>query len=464
MKRYFHLVLVIIITGSLLSACMDTFPSPAARPLTNDQSSVQDYQIDIAVDSNGGKHIVRAECPPGTNPSCWIVYEHTHQGETGVRQLLMPDEGYTYRYPDVAVTDSGLGYLTWLKCETDNSGVQGCSTLFTRSDDFQVRELNLGSPTASAPGVLSRGEEVYVLNSVTNNQFYNSALRYCHFSYPTASCHWVSDHPNDISDTTIRSFATGVISTSGDLYVAWLERIQETPFASTYASYLNDNSGAHDGDMVHRTFLSSGYLSNPGITIEPDDGNIYVGLTTNDVWSGDSQMDIYYCVPAECRNGTSVMPVDLQTANIKYVADLSLTADNSMASYGFAASSDSLGIQSDIYIGYCLPDSSSCSINQVNLANGINACNPKMVLVSGYGAIGWHNCADQTDQGDVYFYDLRNHTRLIHDAAYSVSGDLEIDANGDFVAGIWNEEQADGRVATWLAFNARLSYIPVILK
>jgi hypothetical protein len=91
-----------------------------------------------------------------------------------------------------------------------------------------------------------------------------------------------------------------------------------------------------------------------------------------------------------------------------------------------------------------------------------------VVLVSGgYLGIGWHICGFPPSRGDVYFYNVGNGPDgVIHSPAtdFAGRGGLEMAANGDYVAGIWNEVQNDGRIATWLAYNSYLIYLPSIMK
>lgn len=65
---------------------------------------------------------------------------------------------------------------------------------------------------------------------------------------------------------------------------------------------------------------------------------------------------------------------------------------------------------------------------------------------------------------DVYLFDLINGARVIHSSDWNGRGGLDMAVNGEYVAGIWNEERADDRIETWLAFNANLNFIPVVQK
>jgi hypothetical protein len=65
----------------------------------------------------------------------------------------------------------------------------------------------------------------------------------------------------------------------------------------------------------------------------------------------------------------------------------------------------------------------------------------------------------------VYFFSI-NGGQVIHspDTFMNGRGTLDMAANGDLVAGIWNEYQADGRLATWFAYNAHMLWLPVVKK
>jgi hypothetical protein len=114
----------------LLAGCTETYPPPAPRSLMDvNHTATADGQLAIAMDPTGAKHILRAVCPVGAaNPECTLTYEMTRQGEVGALWYFTPAGGYTFRNPEVTVTDSNVAYLIWQNCPTDNLTGRLCST------------------------------------------------------------------------------------------------------------------------------------------------------------------------------------------------------------------------------------------------------------------------------------------------------------------------------------------------
>ncbi len=179
----------------LLTACLATNPSPKPLRLSGaSYQSTDNDQLAIAVDASGRKHITRVECRIDTGKSCRIIYQSTHVGEQDAYQVWTPVTGYTFRNPDIAVTDSGLAFVTWQNCPDDNPSTRLCSTWFLRSDnDLGAYVLDLGTHSLSSPVVVSRGEVVYAVHEVTIGTS-SSALRFCKISDPGYTCYWASDH------------------------------------------------------------------------------------------------------------------------------------------------------------------------------------------------------------------------------------------------------------------------------
>jgi len=80
----------------------------------------------------------------------------------------------------------------------------------------------------------------------------------------------------------------------------------------------------------------------------------------------------------------------------------------------------------------------------------IDDCDPQAVLVDGWMTVGWHACGFPPSRGDIYVYSLgHGGTKVIHPTSgYPGRGGIAMAANGEYVAGVWNEVQGDGRVAT----------------
>lgn len=99
-----------------------------------------------------------------------------------------------------------------------------------------------------------------------------------------------------------------------------------------------------------------------------------------------------------------------------------------------------------------------------DLGDDNHDCEPKVAILIGFPVVGWHICSMGTVRDDLYFLDIFNGGRVIHASDSNGRGDFDMAANGDYVAGIWNEQRTDGRIETWLVFNANRTYIPLVQK
>jgi hypothetical protein len=332
------------------------------------------------------------------------------------------------------------------------------------SDDFVMYILETGTHSLSAPLVVARGETVYAVHEVTNGDT-GGVLRYCPVSSYFYTCHYVSDHPDAATDSLRRMDAAAAVSTSGALYVTWLEK----GGTANSNAYYNDNYGATDADMAHKLLLGIYALHfPPAIAVETDDSWLYLLVSIdNTPGSGSDVMAIYYCNPANCSGNGGAITINLDAAKSWKIYDTpSLTAGSAWALLGFSAeNSDVTGTEifwSTYAAGSGAPTPSVPF--STSLVSGSD-CDPVVALVSSMQSIGWHVCGFPPSRDDVYFYSLGSGPDgVIHSpaSAYAGRGGLAMASNGEYIAGIWNEVQLDGRVATWLAFNANLIYLPYI--
>lgn len=451
----------LVLSVLLLTGCIDTYPAPAPRSLYDiNSSATPDSQLAIAVDASGAKYILRAECPSGSNPSCKMTYEMTHNGEVGVLWYFTPASGYTFRNPDVTVTDSNVAYLVWQNCPADNVSGRACSTWYTTSDQMDPQVLDLGTHSLSAPILASRGDTVYAVHEVANGYATGSALRFCQISDPLYACHFASDHPAT-DDGVRRTDAAAAVSTAGSLHVVWLEG-----FGNTRTGMFNDNAGALDADMAHKLQMETGPFYPPAIGIESDDGYLYIALAANETSS--DWIHLYYCAPSNCKNVGGVKILDLPATKTWYFyGGPAIAAAGDRAWIVFSAHNNDHINQGDLYMTACYPDGATCTPSRLEpfYTGTDHACDPRIGLVDGWSpVIGWHICGYPTMADDIYLYDLVNGKRTIHSSDWNGRGGLDMAVNGEYVAGIWNEIQSDGRLATWLAFNAHMTYIPVVRK
>lgn len=460
MKR--HLSWFLVWSVLLLAGCINTYPAPAPRSLHNiNSSATADSQLAIAIGPDGAKYILRAECPLGSNPSCELTYEMTHNGEVGVMVYFTPVTGYTFRNPDIEVTDSGLAYMVWQNCPANDIGGRACSTWYTTSDQMNPQVLDLGTHSLSAPILAGRGDTLYAVHEVSNNYATGSALRYCRFA-PTLACQWISDHPTS-DDGIRRTDAAAAVSAAGWLHVSWLEGS-----GSARTACFNDNVGANNAEMVHKLIMGSGNYLRPAVSVEPDDGFVYIALATNE--TGSDQINLYYCVPGDCLHGagggvkTLNLPVD---KGWYFYGGPAIAAANDRAWVVFSAHNNDHLNQGDIYMTGCFPDTATCTPARLEpfYTGTDHACDPQIGLVDDWSpVIGWHICGIPTMADDIYLSDIVNGKRLIHSTDWDGRGGLDMAVKGEYVAGIWNEIRADNRIETWLAFNANMTYLPLVQR
>ena len=466
MKRL-SVVAALLFCALLLTACPNQYLPAVPLPISDlSFQSTDNSQLAIAVDASGAQHIARAECSTSTGKSCRIVYEKLVLGVNRVLYSFLPSSGYLFRNPDIAVTDSGIAYVTWQNCPEDDSNTRLCSTWLMSSSDYTMHVLETATYSLSAPLVVARGETVYAVHEVTNGNT-GGVLRYCQVSSYFYTCAYVSAHPDPATDTVRRMDAAAAVSTAGALYVTWLEQ----GIAAESNAYYNDNYGLVDYDMAHQLMLGP-YVRHfpPAIAVETDDTWVYTLVTTdNTPGSGSDGMAFYYCNPANCSGNGNMTAVNMDVAKSWRVYDTpSLTAGSAWALVGFSAeNSDITGTEIfwSTHAGNASAPTPSVPFSTPG-ASGSD-CDPVVALVSSMQSIGWHMCGFPPSRGDVYFYSLGSGPDgVIHSpaSAFAGRGGLAMASNGEFVAGIWNELQDDGRIATWLAYNSYLNYLPYMHK
>lgn len=461
MQRRLSWILALFVL--VLTGCTETYPLPAPRSLMDIyHNATEDGQLAIAVSQDGTKHILRAVCPTGgAGSNCKMTYESTRVGEIGVLWYFYPPNNYTLRLPAVTVTDSGIAYMLWQSCPNDN--YRRCATMYARSDEMQEKLMDLGTFSLNYPLVVSRGDTVYAVHEVTDYNDSGSGLRYCNITNPTYTCYRVSSPPGDAIP---RSDAAAAVTPAGSLHVVWLEGS-----ASPKTAYLNDNAGMLTGDMQHLINLGSAKFRKPALAVETDGGYLYVALASDELTS--DLLTIHHCVPAACASNYGFKAVNLPSGQHWYIYDdLSLTANDNQAYFGFSAKNDSHLSQSEVYTGSASPTSASPVAVSIPLSTSADDCNPSVQYVSDQPTVAWHTCGMPSVHGDVYFSylgiiggTLTRITRLVHTSPSEKGrGDLQVAANGDWVAGIWNEARPDGRIETWLAFNAKTTFVPVVMR
>ena len=465
MKR--SLFTLILLAGILLSACAapQTYPAPKPLPLSGASYEASDTApVAIAVDASGTSHIARLECRTDDPDNCRVIYQAIRAGSQVAYQLWPPAAGYTFRNPDIAVTDSGLAIMVWQRCTITEPNT--CLMMMLRSDELSgayfmdSSRASLGTPLA-----VSRGEVIYSVYETPSST--GSALRFCLVSTSNNECHWVSEHDDGMTD--FRTDAAAVVSSLGTLHVSYLMKSSERTWG-----YYADNAGDITEDMIvdpnhvrellHVWTDDNQTFKPPVIAMETDDDYLYIALAQ--VNDGSDGLFTYYLPPYTLSGGINVILLDV-VKNWSFYGNPSITASSSGANIVFSATTTDHPTSTEIYqVGYTpgQDDSTPFRPFPTSLAAGAFDCDPVVTQVGGWVAIGWHICGFPPERDDVYFFS--NSGQIIHSPSVNMNGrgTLDMAANGELVAGVWNEIQTDGRTATWFAYNAHMLWLPVVKK
>ncbi|HZU86934.1 MAG TPA: hypothetical protein VFF78_05595, partial [Anaerolineaceae bacterium] len=199
-----------------------------------------------------------------------------------------------------------------------------------------------------------------------------------------------------------------------------------------------------------------------------DDSAVYMLVSIdNTPGSGSDGMIVYYVDPDNSIGAGGLKAVDLPAAKNWKIRDApSLTAGSSWALAGFAAeNTDHTG--SEIYWFTYVAGAATAPTPTIPMSTALNDCDAVVALVDSMQSVGWHICGFPPTRDDVYFFSFADGPEgVIHSPAsdFAGRGGLDMAANGDYVAGVWNEVQSDGRNATWLAYNSYMIWLPAISR
>jgi hypothetical protein len=377
---------------------------------------------------------------------------------------------HTYRDPDITLVGD-LAFIVFQDCMISTGF---CMTRYGRpvvSTDIPVLEAYL---SREVPLVVSRGGLVYAVHEVPLSAT-GSALRFCYIPLSTSSspvCNWVSPHPE--GDPNQRTDATADVDSDGYLHVGYL--LKETGkmtafYANNTGNWLEDMTGALNYHLSRGTSaISPDEFAKPALAVQSDNFFVHLAVAKR-IASGSDALTVYYSLPADPETGSSC-PINLAAdKQWQIIGDPSITtwtppATNQSAEIAFAAiTTEHLG-QTDIYTARCTPYVSPAAPTHLyitSLNTGDYDVDPIISVTGGWPVIGWHIYNSSVGfWDDVYVYSFSG--QIIHRADWTGGHSLDMAANGDYVAGIWNETQADGRLATWFAYNAHMLWLPLVKR
>lgn len=438
--------LVILLTASGCS----TYIHPAITlPLT--EPGYESYEVSIAVDITGIKHIARTECYRDDPPPypCKLIYTRVAPGLNGLSETAyswIPTSGEYVHDVDIAVTDGGLAYIVYR--HDNRSGAAVPSELFyTRSDALGVPVQIEGTyEVTGTPIAVARGVNVYVAYQVLSGG--RTQLRYRQLNNMSVGG-WV-DSVSSTTDYVLHDAAEGW---NGAFYVTYL-----LGGGLNYADNYGDT-----GDMTNHQYVSTYHSSIADIDVNGNPEMVYIIFDDTRYFATYSNsIFIVYCLANNCTSlTTAVMPLDnpelwrLQ-GNPQVIADTVTTAY-----YIFTARRESSQNFNTYFgsfqVGVPIPAPTQLT-DTPEIENDVRIC----LMWSLFPVTAW-----RTDLGGGYYGDITeaDYINIIKTVRKTTKGLKEIDlaCNADWGAGIWIEETGVGKQA-WVSFNTYPALMPIIKK
>jgi len=464
-----------VLTITLLFAIFLSACSPGvaegmfSMPLPSDGNFIA-FNVSIAVEPDGDKHIAWSECLPAGDFSayCRVIYQRTRSGEIGPRLVFSsPDHGYYMA--NIVALDDGRAVISFY--QTFPGSICRARYAIIPNVVSSLPAINLSIPGDSVnsscyskPVLVSNGTTVYTVVDEDHADYIHSYLyrKLQPALAPSAAYVVAADLTRSTDDNA--ALVAG-IDDSNTLHTTWTTRRRESG-SSTYTYGLE-------------------YANNNGVS-----GNLSpIDITDSTLWVGNIDMAVQSATKARVVYAEPTVPsTSLWVATIESgvvtQSQISLTPSlewtlviPTISNYGgtanqvvvFSAKNNTL---SYAQIFYKLL-SGGGSPAQITDTNGINR----------------HNyMADVVPLSTTYLAGWRSfHGDCPENAAYSTSGGPPITAfvstggctlygqtmqtglasNGDWVAGAWIDKltsAADAPLVTWISFNTNTIYIPLITR
>ncbi|MHB8134724.1 MAG: hypothetical protein ACYDH1_10920 [Anaerolineaceae bacterium] len=452
------LFIFVLVCLTMLSGCVNQIgiPLTISSGIMNAGGPVIDIEI------NGTKHIAWIEeriTGIGLENANVIVYLRTIFGETGIRYQFTPPINYDYTSPDIAVTDNGYVYVVWMKMhKTDPDEIFGCYDIIPPSGSFtptchQLSDYAFESyKIVDPPKVAANGNEVYAVYNVPYEiDFHGKRLRYRQLGSI------LDDYAGWVSTPTIymdQNYQVAVDS-NGKAHVTWLQYNGEDN-AVLYNS--NVTVDGFNGMNDQRVLASNGNYNNITITGSPSEEVFISYRALEPVYS----IRINHCAVSNC-----VMPISSFTVPLDPTIEpwsawyLDAGAANNSLYLTFRGRNDlTTGLDYEIFF-YAYPSSSSPTRITYN---DYEDYDPMIASSDGIPIIAW-----LSDVGTTYerkIWDSFNGIRTVAVTQMAYSDDGDIAGRGEWVAGVWTDyySSTDSTNSIWLAFNAHMVDLPLIVK
>ena len=415
----------------------------------------------IGIESNGTKHIAWVEERiTGIGQQTYvIIYKRTTFGETGTQYQFTPPTNFFYSKPDIAVTENGIVYLVWMKYhESDPDEVYGCYDIIPTSGPFTPSCNQLSDYASESykivdpPKVSANGNEVYAIYNVPYELDFNGKrLRYRQLgSILDDYAGWVS-HPSIYMDHSYQL----AVDSNGKAHVTWLQ-YNGAQNAVLYNS--NVTVDGFNGMNDQRVLSSNGNYNNITITGSPSEEVFISYRALEPVYS----IRIDHCAVSSC-----VMPISSVTVPLDPTIEpwsawyLDAGAANNSLYLTFRGRND-LTSGSDYEIFFYTYPSSSSPTRITN--NDYEDYDPMIASSDGIPVVGW--VSDIGDRYGRYIWDSFTGIRKVSESFVAYDDDGDLASNGEWVAGAWTDfyDEEDTTNTIWLAFNAYMVDLPLIVK
>ncbi len=453
------ITIISIITISL-SGC-STYIHPAFPiPLIN--VGYQSDEVAIAVDYFGVKHIARLECPTIGSDPCKLVYNRLKTGLPDFAYNWTPvPTGSTIHDVDIAVTDSGIAYITFI----EEDYVSGDSILYGMRSDYlgTLAPIETTLPVTGSPIAVARGNVVYVVYQV--NQYDNgSDTYYDQIKYLQLTNPAIGGYVDVCYYTVPCILHNAAVAWNGSLYVVY----SYSSFSLRYADNYGDT-----GNMTNLHHVSTYFSSKADIDVnggynggDPSTWNETVYIIyddTRDFPGYSNGLFINYCPARSCTSQTiAVMP--LPDGELwRLYGNPQITADVvNTAYYAFTAlrvPSPNANVYAGLFQVGTTPPAPSQLTNDTAIESDARIC----LMSSIYAVGGWRSELGGGLFGDIAEYDTYLYSS--RSVRHTISGLTEIDfsCNADWGAGIWNEQTGTVKQA-WVSFNTYPALMPMIIK
>ena len=473
--RLLGLLLLSVLAANFLAGCITSLAPVQALP----REALADVtEVSVAVGPGGIKHYAWTECFGELSEyTCVLVYSRVAAGAVLYSYGFVQQIGEFARFPDVAVNSAGDTFVVWSECEDVFTCVDYW-TVFPATNPESVEpqaELIHSSEVLSEnqPVVEARGLDVYAAYYLDVSGF--TRLRYRQLNGGSSTGYIDSSTLNPVSVNL-------AVDTNGDLHAVWV-RDPITPTTSTYVAYANNI--ASGGNFNAATTFDLGIdalVTAPDLALDDDDRAYYA--YSIDTPAADSIWVRCRDSAANCYRGVTTLSVPLVSGNWNVYDDVHLEMIGDQPNVVFAATNDA-ELYSEVW-WYHPPDlpEANAAPSQVTDTDPVNEGEPLIVEenseVGDVPVIGWRQYQNFIldaqgpagnpghCEGDVFFtYATTSNTRQVFtDRGTCGNYGLDLAANGAWVAGVFIDEDPDvpSAHAAWTAFNAYVSYVPVVTK